>query len=103
MYRDSSDAKVSSAGICVKTGRNWQAQKAVDRAEVRLRHGVLVGNVAVGRADLGSFSKPRYDKARGRKQRQLVQNEVQAEVEEDRLTKMVGMRQNGAWTRWENA
>ncbi len=61
------------------------------------------GNVAVGCADLGSFSKPHYDKARGRKQRQLVQNEVQAEVEEDRLTKMVGMRQNGAWTRWENA
>ncbi len=55
----------------------------------------------MGCADLGSFSKPHYDKARGRKQRQLVQNEVQAEVEEDRLTKMVGMRQNGAWTRWE--
>ncbi len=103
MYRDSSDAKVSSAGICVKTGRKWQAQKAVDRAEERLRHGVLVGNVAVGRAGLGSFSKPRYDKARGREKRQLVQNEVRAEVEEDRLTKMVGMRQQGAWTGWENA
>lgn len=30
MYRDSSDVKVSSAGICVKTGRKWQAQVAVD-------------------------------------------------------------------------
>ncbi len=71
--------------------------------EARQRHGVLVGNVAVGRAGLGSFSKPRYDKASGREKRQLVQNEVRAEVEEDRLTKMVGMRQQGAWTRWENA
>ncbi len=92
MYRDSPDAKVSSARICVKTGRKWQAQKGVDRAEAQLRHGVFVGSVAVVRAGLGSFSKPRYDNARGREKRQLEQNEVRAEVEEDRLIKMVGMR-----------
>lgn len=33
MYRDSSDAKVATAGIFVKTRRKWQAQEAVDRAE----------------------------------------------------------------------
>lgn len=48
MYRDSSDAKVASAGISVKTGRKWKANETVDRAEARLRQGVLVGNVAVG-------------------------------------------------------
>lgn len=71
--------------------------------EARLRHGVLVGNVAVGRAGLGSFPNPRYDKAKGREKRQLVQDEVQTELDEDRLTKMVGMQQQGVWTRWENA
>lgn len=69
-----------------KVGRKWQAQEAVDRAEARLQHNVLVGNVAVGRAGLGSFPKPRYDKTRGREKRQLVQDEIRAEVEEDHWT-----------------
>ncbi|XP_050957201.1 uncharacterized protein LOC127158092 [Labeo rohita] len=103
MYRDSSDKKVASAGILVKTGRKWKAQEAVNRAEARLQHSVLVGNSAVGRAGLGSFPKPRYDKARGREKRQMVQDEVRAEVEEDRRIKMVAMYQQGAWTRWEHA
>ncbi|XP_053339380.1 uncharacterized protein LOC128510861, partial [Clarias gariepinus] len=103
MYRDSSDTKVASAGILVKTGRKWKAQEAVSRAEARLQHNVLVGNTAVGRAGLGSFPKPRYDKARGREKRQMVQDEVRAEVEEVRRIKMVAMYQQGAWTRWEHA
>lgn len=102
MYRDSSDAKVASAGIMVKTSGYWQAQGAVDRAEARLRHSTLVRNVAVGRAGLSSFPKPHYNKARGGEKRQLVQDEIQAEVEEERQTKMVGMYQQGTWTRWEN-
>lgn len=35
MYRDSTDIKVASAGITVKTGRKWQAHKAVSRAGAR--------------------------------------------------------------------
>ena len=69
MYRDSADVKVASAGIIVKTGRKWQAQEAVSRAEARLRHKTLVGTVAMGRAGLGSFPKPRYDRARGKEKR----------------------------------
>ena len=103
MYRDSSDMKVATAGILVKTGRKWKAQEAVDRAEARLQHNILVGNTAVGRAGLGSFPKPRYDKARGREKRSMVQDEIRAEVEEDRRIKMVAMYQQGAWTRWEHA
>ncbi|RXN38269.1 reverse transcriptase [Labeo rohita] len=34
MYRDSRDTKVTAAGILVKTGRKWQAQEAVTKAEV---------------------------------------------------------------------
>ena len=103
MYRDSADVKVASAGIIVKTGRKWQAQEAVSRAEARLRHKTLVGTVAMGRAGLGSFPKPRYDRARGKEKRQLVQDEIRAEVEEERCSKMVGMSKQGAWSRWEHA
>ncbi|XP_035688709.1 LOW QUALITY PROTEIN: uncharacterized protein LOC118424272 [Branchiostoma floridae] len=103
MYRDSSDSKVSSAGIHVRTGRKWKAQEAVDQAEARLRHSVLVGSVAVGRAGLGSCPKPRYDKVSGKEKRQKIQDEIRAGEEEDRRCRMVGMRKQGAWTRWEHA
>ena len=56
----------------------------------------MVSWLAAWCAGLGSFPKPRYDKVRGREKRQLVQDEVRTEVEEDRLTKMVGMQQQGA-------
>ncbi|XP_069366366.1 uncharacterized protein [Paralichthys olivaceus] len=103
MYRDSTDVRVATAGILVKTGRKWQAQEAITRAEARLRHKMLVGSVARGRAGLGSFPKPRYDQARGKEKRQLVQDEIRVEEEEDRYSRMVGMSKQGAWTRWEHA
>ncbi|XP_073720025.1 uncharacterized protein [Misgurnus anguillicaudatus] len=102
-YRESRDPKVSGAGVVVKTGRKWRAEAAVDQAESRLRHGVLVGAVARGRAGLGTFQVPRLDKARGKERRQLVQGEVRAAVEEERSSKAVGMARQGAWTRWEQA
>ncbi|KAK0152038.1 hypothetical protein N1851_006609 [Merluccius polli] len=101
--RDSRDTKVAAAGILVKTGRKWHAQEAVTKAEVRLRHKTLVDSVATGRAGLGCFPKPRYDLARGKERRRLIQDEIRAEVEEERYTKMAGMSKQGAWTRWEHA
>ena len=103
LYRDSSDIKVSSAGIEVRTGRKWKAHEAVDQAESRLRHSELVGTVASGRAGLGSNPRPHYKKAQGKERRQLIQEEVRAGVEEARCSRTVGMRQQGAWTRWEEA
>ncbi|XP_026079824.1 uncharacterized protein LOC113057031 [Carassius auratus] len=103
MYRDSKDTKVAAAGILVKTGRKWQAQEAVTKAEARLRHKTLVGSVAMGRAGLGCFPKPRYDLAHGKERRKLIQDEIRAEVEEERYTKMASMSKQGAWTRWEHA
>lgn len=41
-YRDSKDCKVTSAGIKVRTGRKWKAEKAVEVAESRLRQKKLV-------------------------------------------------------------
>ena len=75
----------------------------MDVAESRLWHRALVGTVARGRAGLGSSTTPRYDKAEGKDRRALLQEEVRAAVEEERASRMAGMRQQGAWTRWEQA
>lgn len=40
---------------------------------------------------------------KGKKGRHLVQEEVRVGLEEIRTSKAVGMKQQGAWTRWENA
>lgn len=56
--RESTDPKVSGAGVAVKTGRRWRAEAAVAR----------------GRAGLGTSAPPHFDKAQGKERKQLVQN-----------------------------
>ncbi|XP_038154112.1 uncharacterized protein LOC119791846 [Cyprinodon tularosa] len=102
-YRESCDPKVSQAGIEVRTGRKWRAAEAVEVAESRLRHRTLVGTVARGRAGLGSSTTPCCGKAKEKRRRMLLQEEVRAAVEEERSGRVLGMRQQGAWTRWEQA
>ena len=58
--------------------------------------------MARGTAGLGYFPSPKIEKARGKERRKLLQQEVRAGVEETRITKMVGLAQQGAWTRWNN-
>ncbi len=101
-YRDSRDCKVSSAGIEVRSGRKWKAEKAVEMAESRLRQKTLVGNVATGRAGLGYFPKTLVSQARGKEIHHLLQEEVRAGVEEERVSRAMGLWQQGAWTRWES-
>ncbi|XP_048863711.1 uncharacterized protein LOC125738598 [Brienomyrus brachyistius] len=103
VYRESSDSRVASAGIVVKTGRKFRAQEGLELAESRLRHRALVGTVAVGRAGLGSFPQPRFHRAQGKDRRHLVLEEVRAAVEEVRTSRMVSMQQQGASARWEGA
>ncbi|XP_049336392.1 uncharacterized protein LOC125802421 [Astyanax mexicanus] len=102
-YRDSKDSKVSAAGIEVRTGRKWKAREAVKLAESRLRQKELVGTEATGRAGLGYFPKILISQTRGKERHHLIQEEVRAGVEEERLSRVVGLRQQGAWTRWESA
>ncbi|KAK1806565.1 hypothetical protein P4O66_005073, partial [Electrophorus voltai] len=101
-HRDSRDCKVSSAGIEVRTGRKWQAEKQVEVAESHVRQKVLVGSLATGRAGLGYFPKTQVSKAQGKERHYLLQEEIQAGVEEEQVSRAVGFRQQGAWTRWEN-
>ncbi|XP_023810165.1 uncharacterized protein LOC105353972 [Oryzias latipes] len=101
-YRDSRDGKVSAAGIEVRTGRKWKAGKAVEEAESRLRQKALVGTVAIGRAGLGYLPKTVVSQAHGKERHRLLQEEVRAGVEEERASRLTGLRQQGAWTRWES-
>lgn len=66
LYRDFADTKVVAAGILMKTGKKWQAQETVTKAEARLRHKMLVGSVTMGEAGLDCFPKPRCNLARGK-------------------------------------
>ncbi|KAL3969377.1 ER degradation enhancer, mannosidase alpha-like 2 [Sarotherodon galilaeus] len=92
-YRESSDPRVALGGIEVRTGRKWRAAEAVDIAVSKLQQRVIVGTVAQGRAGLGSSRTPSYNKAQGKEKRSLILEEVQ----------IVQLRQQGAWTRWEQA
>lgn len=70
-YRDSKDCKVASAGIEVRTGRKWKAEKAVEVAESCLRQKTLVGVLATGGAGMGYFPKAQVSRAQGKERHQL--------------------------------
>lgn len=101
-FNNTSDPKVAGAGVTVKTGRKRRAEKAVEGAEIRLQHKMVMGTIAKGKAGLGFLEVPRYDKAQGKERRQLIQEEIRSEVEE-RTVRAVTMKQQGAWTKWEQA
>jgi len=83
------------------TGWKWRAAEAVDAAESWLRHMTLVGAVTRGRAGMCSSTTLHYNKAKRKDRRVLVQDEVRASLKEQRASRMVGMRQQRAWKRWE--
>ena len=87
-YKYSEDPKVAGAGIEIKTGRKWSAAKELEIAEGRLRVRTIVGNVAVGRTGLGFTPSTRIEKATRREKQQLLQSEVRAGIEENRIAKM---------------
>ena len=70
--RDSSDKKVSEAGIQVRTGRKWSVSKAVAQAESSLKHQDIVGTTNIGKEGLGTRQRQRWDEANGAERRALV-------------------------------
>lgn len=91
------------AGIEVWTGRKWRVKEGLEMAERRPRHRVLVGMVAGGRAGLEFITQPMYAKACSKDRRHLVLQEVRASEKEVRTSRMVSLRQQGAWARWKAA
>ena len=51
---------------------------------------------------LGSHTA-HHDRAQGRERRQLIQGKICAEMEVERRSRAVAMRQQGAWTIWDYA
>ena len=102
LYRDSKDAKVSGAGIVIRTGKKWSAFRDPQIAEEKLRHRALVSTVTSGTTGLGYFPRPRIANTRGKERRALLQKEVRAGMDDTQLTKMVGLSHQGAWTKWKN-
>lgn len=78
-------------------GRKWQAEEEVEEAESCPRQKVLVGTMATRRAGLGYFPRTQVGKAQ-RKKRDPIQKDVQAGVDEEWVTRTVGLRQQ-RWTR----
>ena len=101
-YIESEDPKVAAAGIQIRSDRKWSAKIELQVAEERLRHKAILGSIAKGRAGLGFFPSTHTNRAKGKERRQLIQEEVREGVEEVRYCKMVGLSQQGAWTRWED-
>lgn len=77
----------------VGTGK---AAEAVQHAETRLKHKAILGAVVQGRDGLRSLASTQYKSASGRERQRLMQEEVQASVEEEGTRGAVAMRQKGA-------
>ena len=93
---------MAAAGIQIRYGRKWSARRELQVAEERLRHKDILGLIAKGRTELGFFPSTHTISAKGKERCHLILEEVREGVEEGRYGKMVGLGQQGAWTRWED-
>ena len=87
-YRNSRNPKVLGTGIEVKTIRRWKAAKELAIAEGNLRIKAIVDSVAQERAGLGLIPSNITRKITVKEHQHLIQDEVRAEMEEKRMTKM---------------
>lgn len=99
--RSSKDPKIREAGIEVRTGRKWDARKAVSEAESRLQHQDIVGTVAQGRLGLGCVTRASWRTSTAEERSKMVQQEVRQQEEEVRQARAVSMKSQGSWMRWE--
>ena len=102
LHRNSHDPKIASAGIEVCTDRKWRASQEFKVAEERQRQKALVDRVTIGKVGLGYYPSAKVDKTKGKERRQLFKEEVQAEIEEAHISKMISLSQQGTLTWWES-
>ena len=102
MFKNSKDPRVATASVEVCTGRRWNSSLELQITEERLRHKPLVGRVAVGPTGLGYFTSKEIRRAMGEEYQHLLQNKMEAGVEEIRFGKMVVLAQKGAWSQWDS-
>jgi hypothetical protein len=82
--RDSSDEKISGAGIEVRTGRKWSLKQAVDQAESSLKLQDIVGTTNEGREGLGIRFKQRWRDSDKVERILMVQTELRRAEDETR-------------------
>ncbi len=99
--RDTDDPVVRSCKIKTRSGRKWSASGAVEEAESRLRHQLLVGTVCHGRQGLGFNTQASTAKS-DESQRDRIVREVRASEDDRRVARAVQMGQQGAWTKWSS-
>lgn len=100
--RDSPDPVVRNILPNVKSGRKWEAQKAVADAESRLRHLDIVGSSQTDRRGLGWNQRKSFGRAMRHEKKDMVVNVVKGQLEDERFVKAVGQAQQGRWTQWES-
>ncbi|KAL7405869.1 hypothetical protein ABVT39_009050 [Epinephelus coioides] len=100
--RDSPDPAVQNAKAHIRTGCKWDAAKAVDQANTRLKHLEDVGIQQQGRAGFGWGPAPKmWSKASRKERKDLVISEVVKIEKENYKIKAVSQQQQGRWTTWE--
>lgn len=70
---------------------------------MRLKHKALIRIVAQGRAGFGSSTANRCKIANEKERLWLMQDEVRASVEEERISRAVAMKKQGTWMKAELA
>jgi len=83
--RESQDQTIRDAGITVRTGRKWKAERAVKEAEARLKHQDIVGTTAQGRLGLGCVTRASWGTASTKERRELVLKEIRQQEEENKI------------------
>ena len=87
---------MAGGGIEVCPGRKWNASRELQVAEERLR--AIFGTVQKERGGLGVFFPTnRVDESSYKSKQRLIQDEVRKGEDEISLTKLVGLKQQGAW------
>ena len=98
-FKFSKDPKTSGSGIEVYTGKKRKATKELKIAEERLREKEILGVVVTGRVGLGIFLTFRVNKAAGKGKHRFLQGEIRKDKEENKMVKMVRLRQQDPRTR----
>ena len=74
--RDSQDEKVRNAGVETRTRRKWSASNSIQRAENMLEIRDIIGNVCIGRQELGSSRFKQRKGTIGKAKRDMVLEEI---------------------------
>lgn len=100
--RDSCGPKVAAVGIKIHTGRRWSASRELEVAEATLRQKANLGTEQwqLNERALATLQATRPTQYTVK--RDLEKEEVWVGVKEAQGNKMVGLGQQGAWTKWKN-